>query len=149
MKNFQFIDKYGFQITKYVDVSGEISSVGYGSSISSKNSLLIEVIESHEPMFIRHFRQINFDEELNIIASIIRSGYKNERYPLMSGIGQICVYKDKSYLYDVLSGGTVIENEYSLDGSLDEKSETPIMILPSKDILGILTEFRAWVAMYK
>ena len=146
---YHFFEKYGLKIEFYKDSEGNIYSIGFGGYPEYPNGYILGIVSGHTPMLIRHFRYLNFEEEIEIIKNIINQGKPYERYPVVAEVGQICIYKEQTYVYDTLLGGTVIEDETTLDGRNDSKEEQPIIILPSSDMLGILQDYLLWKAWYE
>jgi hypothetical protein len=146
MNSQSFFEKYGIKIEVYEDTAGKVSSIGYGADPDYPNGWMFSIVSSHTPMRLEGSdKKMTIQEEMETIRSILNSGGLNDRYPLVAEEGQICIYKDKSFVYDTYKGGTVIDDFDSLDGTLDEKDEEPIMVLPSADLLGILEEYAHWL----
>lgn len=103
------------------------------------NGHLLGTILGHMPMKLNG-NQISFTKELEIIKRIEMRAQPNERYPLVDECGQICIYKNESYLYDTLIGEAVIEDFETLMGDQDEKDVKPIMVIPTKDMIGLLED---------
>lgn len=143
-QQYKYFEKYKLKIEFYKDKNGKVYSTGFLGEPSYPNGFLLNIVWTHSPLTIRHFRQISLEEEISVISSIIKSGRPFERYPLIAEFGQICIYRDNTFVYDTLLGDGVIGNEGNFDGRFDESSEEPIMILPSSDMLGILKDFKLW-----
>jgi len=120
---YHFFEKYGLKIEFYKDSEGNIYSIGFGGYPEYPNGYILGIVSGHTPMLIRHFRYLNFEEEIEIIKNIINQGKPYERYPVV--------------------------DETTLDGRNDSKEEQPIIILPSSDMLGILQDYLLWKAWYE
>jgi len=121
----------------------EVKIFRNGKSMSGEpmypNGHLLGTLYGHHPMK-RNNNFITFCRELLEIEKVVESKNPKLRYPLIDECGQICIYSEKSFLYDTLQNGSVIGKEDSFDSTEDEVDENPIMSIPTKDIIGLLKD---------
>jgi|GEM_PF-3818059 len=137
---YPFFEKYKLRITKNSD------SLSFGGYPQDKNGLILCIISGKETMRHRYFGQLSLSEEIRVIKAIIDRGINFERYPLRADIGQICLYSDYSYIYDIMNGPEVIEREDVFSDKWDNKTENhPVLVIPTIDMLNIIIEYNQWV----
>jgi len=82
-------------------------------------------------------------EDLEIIKYIIDNGAKNERYPISAEIrGQICIYKDLTYVYNGFKNEFPVENFDTIDNKGDDPNIKPLFTLPSIEVYEIIKYLR-------
>lgn len=130
---YSYWEKYNLRVEKFEN----------GTRFSGKpkypNGHLLATLIGHEPMR-KNNHPITFDQEIKLVEKLVKSNNPKERYPLIDELGQICIYSESSFLYDTLQNGSVIGKMNSLDSSEDELDETPIMSIPTIDVIGLLKE---------
>jgi len=137
---FPYFEKYKLRITK------NAGSISFGGYPQDKNGLILGIISGKETMRHRYFGQLSLSEEIRVIEGIIERGNSFDRYPLRADIGQICLYRDNSYIYDIMNGPEVIEREDVFSDEWDNKTENdPILVIPTIDMLNIIIEYNQWV----
>ena len=142
MSKYYYFEKYSVEVVNFKTTSG--IGTGFSGIPQYPNGNLLGIIAGHEPMFMRHFRKLTFEEEIEVIKNLLRSSKSYERYPLIDECGQVAIYKDKSYVYDTLKNGSFIGHFDTFNNELDEKDEKPIMVLPSEDMLGLIEDYNRW-----
>ena len=63
---------------------------------------------------------------------------------MQSEVGEICIYKDDAFVYDSFNDGTKIGDESIFFDIYDEIDISPVMIIPTSDIIGLLKDLKTW-----
>ena len=90
---YPFWDKYKLRVVKFKNGKAFTGEPKY------PNGHLLGTLIGHIPVFNGN-QSTTFNDELSQINKIVENKNPNERYPLIDEWGQICIYHDKSYLYD-------------------------------------------------
>ncbi|MEM7370036.1 MAG: hypothetical protein AAF587_15625 [Bacteroidota bacterium] len=122
---------------KVVNNAGGI--IMFEGPLESERGTLLTTLLHHLPMTYEG-RELSFDQEIDLIRQIHAGELGHVRYPMVEECGQICIYPSHSFFYATILGNAVIDTFDSLDDTYDEAEETPALVLPTKDVIGLLED---------
>jgi len=130
-----YFEKYNIKIEAFE--TEQSKGINYFGDPEETNGLLIEILSSRfsNEISLELENGNTLNTEVDLIKYICDNEGQNLRYPLAAETGQICIYKDQAYIYDLKTG-------YSVIGEFDTLSN--VYTIPSEDLLGILKEFIEW-----